>query len=44
MKLRVYIDPSVVGGYFDDESRELAQTYLIEKVLGKSSLNDAYQI
>jgi hypothetical protein len=28
----------------DDESRELAQTYLLEKVLGKSSLNDAYHI
>ena len=100
MKLRVYIDTSVVGGYFDDEfeddtkafferifnkeflvhfsevsetelslapdfiknlktripsdcykfldlddeSRDLAQTYLNEKILGKASLNDAYHI
>jgi predicted nucleic acid-binding protein len=100
MKLRVYIDTSVVGGYFDDEfedvtksffdrifkrdflvyfsevsetelslapdfvkdlksnipadcyrylelddeSRELAETYLKEKVLGKASLDDAYHI
>ncbi len=100
MKLRVYIDTSVVGGYFDeefeedtkrffdrifkndflvyfseiseaelslapdfvkelktripsesyryleldDESRELAETYINEKVLGKSSLDDAYHI
>jgi len=100
MKLRVYIDTSVVGGYFDDEfeddtkafferifnkeflvhfsevsetelslapnfvkelktkipsdcykyleldneSRDLAQAYLNEKILGKSSLNDAYHI
>ncbi len=100
MKLRVYIDTSVVGGYFDDEfedvtklffdrifkkdflvyfseiseaelslapdfvrdlkskipvdsyryielddeSRELAETYIQEKILGKSSLDDAYHI
>lgn len=100
MKLRVYIDSSVVGGYFDEEfeddtklffdrifkkdflvhfseisetelslapnfvkdlkskipfdcykyldldedSRELAETYLNEKILGKASLNDAYHI
>jgi hypothetical protein len=100
MKLRVYIDTSVVGGYFDDEfedvtklffdrifnkdflvyfseiseaelslapdfvknlkskipddcyrylyldeeSRELAETYLKEKILGKASLDDAYHI
>ena len=100
MKLRVYIDSSVVGGYFDDEfendtklffnrifnkdflihfsevseaelslapdfvkelkskipadcykhldldsdSKELAETYIQEKILGKSSLNDAYYI
>ena len=100
MKLRVYIDTSVVGGYFDDEfeddtkafferifnkeflvhfseisetelslapdfikdlkkripsdcykyleldneSRDLAQAYLNEKILGKASLNDAYHI
>jgi predicted nucleic acid-binding protein len=100
MKLRVYIDTSVVGGYFDDEfeddtkafferifnkeflvhfseisetelslapnfvkdlikripsdcyklldlddeSRDLAQTYINEKILGKASLNDAYHI
>jgi predicted nucleic acid-binding protein len=100
MKLRVYIDTSVVGGYFDDEfeedtkrffdrifkndflvyfseiseaelslapdfikelkeripsecyryveldieSRELAETYISEKILGKSSLDDAYHI
>lgn len=28
----------------DDESRELAETYLKEKVLGKASLDDAYHI
>jgi len=100
MKLRVYIDTSVVGGYFDDEfedvtklffdrifkkdflvyfseiseaelslapdfvkdlkskiptdsyrylelddeSRELAETYIREKILGKTSLDDAYHI
>ncbi|MBN2610237.1 MAG: type II toxin-antitoxin system VapC family toxin [Bacteroidales bacterium] len=100
MKLRVYIDTSVVGGYFDDEFeedtkrfferifkkdflvyfseiseaelslapgfvkelkdkipsdcyrylelddeiRELAETYINEKILGKSSLDDAYHI
>lgn len=100
MKLRVYIDTSVGGGYFDDEfedvtklffdrifkkdflvyfseiseaelslapdfvrdlkskipadsywylelddeSRELAETYIQEKVLGKASLDDAYHI
>jgi len=100
MKLRVYIDTSVVGGYFDDEfedvtklffdrifkkdflvyfsevseaelslapdfvkdlklrippdcyryldlddeSIELAETYLNEKILGKASLDDAYHI
>ena len=100
MKLRVYIDTSVVGGYFDDEfedvtklffdrifnkdflvyfseiseaelslapdfvkklksripidcyryldlddeTRELAETYLAEKILGKASLDDAYHI
>ncbi|RPH33518.1 MAG: PIN domain protein [Bacteroidales bacterium] len=100
MKLRVYIDTSVVGGYFDeefedvtklffdrvfkkdflvyfsevseaelslapdfvkdlkskipidcyrfleldDESRELAETYINEKVLGKASLDDAFHI
>ena len=100
MKLRVYIDTSVVGGYLDDEfendtkafferifnkeflvhfseiseaelslapefikdlkekippdcyksldldeeSRNLAQTYLDENILGKSSLNDAFHI
>jgi predicted nucleic acid-binding protein len=100
MKLRVYIDTSVVGGYFDDEfedvtklffdrifkkdflvyfseiseaelslapdfvrdlkskiptdsyrylelddeSRELAETYIQEKILGKTSLDDAYHI
>jgi hypothetical protein len=100
MKLRVYVDTSVVGGYFDDEfedvtklffdrifkkdflvyfseiseaelslapdfvkdlkskipedcyryleledeSRELAETYINEKILGKASLDDAYHI
>lgn len=100
MKLRVYIDTSVVGGYFDDEfeddtkqfferifkkdflvyfsevsetelslapdfvkelknkipkdcyryleiddeSRELAEAYIKEKILGKASLDDAYHI
>ncbi len=100
MRLRVYIDTSVVGGYFDeefevstklffdrifkkefevyfseiseteislapdfvkelkykipkdcyryleldDEAKELANTYIQEKVLGKSSLDDAYHI
>ncbi|HBF87247.1 MAG TPA: PIN domain protein [Bacteroidales bacterium] len=100
MKLRVYIDTSVVGGYFDeefeavtklffdrifckdflvyfseiseaelslapdfvrelkakipedcyryleldDEAKELAKTYIQEKVLGKASLDDAYHI
>ena len=100
MRLRVYIDTSVVGGYFDeefendtklffdrifnkdflvyfseisetelslapdfvkglkskipidcyryldldDESRELAETYLKERILGKASLDDAYHI
>jgi hypothetical protein len=100
MKLRVYIDTSVVGGYFDDEfedvtklffdrifkkdflvyfseiseaelslapqfvrdlksqipsdcyrfldlddeARELADTYINEKILGKASLDDAYHI
>lgn len=100
MKLRIYIDTSVVGGYFDDEfeditklffdrifkkeflvyfsaiseaelslapdfvqdlkskipsdcyqyldldneSRELAETYINEKVLSKTSLDDAYHI
>jgi predicted nucleic acid-binding protein len=100
MKLRVYIDTSVVGGYFDEEfeddtkaffkrifnkeflvhlseisetglslapefikdliakipsdcykhldldeeSRDLAMAYLDEKMLGKTSLNDAYHI
>lgn len=100
MKLRVYIDTSVVGGYFDeefedvtklffdrifkkeflvyfsevseaelslapdfvkdlkskipidcyryleldDESRELAETYIKENVLGKASLDDAFHI
>jgi predicted nucleic acid-binding protein len=100
MKLRAYIDTSVVGGYFDeefedvtklffdrifkkdflvyfseiseaelslapdfvkdlksripsecyrcldldDESRELAETYINEKILGKASLDDAYHI
>ena len=100
MKLRVYVDTSVVGGYFDDEfedatklffdrifdkdflvyfsavseaeislapdfvkelklkipadcyrfleldeeSRILAETYINEKILGKSSLDDAYHI
>lgn len=28
----------------DDESRELAETYLKEKILGKASLDDAYHI
>jgi len=100
MRLRVYIDSSVVGGYFDeefeddtrlffdrifkkdflvhfsevsetelslapdfvkdlkskipldcykyldldDDARELAETYLNERILGKASLNDAYHI
>jgi len=100
MKLRVYIDTSVVGGYFDDEfedvtksffdrifnkeflvyfseiseaelslapdfvqelkskipsdcyrylelddeSKELAETYINEKILSQSSLDDAYHI
>jgi hypothetical protein len=100
MKLRVYIDTSVIGGYFDEEfeddtklffdrifkkhfliyfsevsetelslapdfvkdlksripsecykyldldndSRELALTYIEEEILGKASLNDAYHI
>jgi len=100
MKLRVYVDTSVVGGYFDeefedvtklffdrifrndflvyfseiseaelslapdfvkdlksripsesykyldldDESRDLAETYINEKILGKASLDDAYHI
>ena len=100
MKLRVYIDSSVVGGYFDEEfeevtksffdrvfkkdflvffsevseaelslapdfvkelktkipeecyryldldneSKELAQIYISEKILGKSSLDDAFHI
>ena len=100
MRLRVYIDTSVVGGYFDEEfendtklffdrifnkdflvyfseisetelslapdfvkglkskipidcyryldldaeSRELAETYLKERILGKASLDDAYHI
>lgn len=100
MQLRVYIDTSVVGGYFDeefeedtrlffdrifkkdfliyfseisetelslapdfvknlkakipldcykyldldDDSRELAEAYLNEKILGKACLNDAYHI
>jgi hypothetical protein len=100
MKLRVYIDTSLVGGYFDDEfedvtklffdrifnknflvyfseiseaelslapdfvqklksripsdcyrylelddeSKELAETYINEKILGKASLDDAYHI
>jgi hypothetical protein len=100
MKLRVYIDTSVVGGYFDDEfedvtklffdrifnkdflvyfseiseaelslapdfvqelksripsdcyryielddeSKELAETYINEKIIGKASLDDAYHI
>jgi hypothetical protein len=100
MKLRVYIDTSVVGGYFDDEfevdtklffdrifnkdflvyfseiseaelslapdfirdlklkipnecyryldldseSKELAETYIKENILGKASLDDAYHI
>ncbi len=100
MKLRVYIDTSVVGGYFDDEfeddtkhffnrifnrdflvyfsevseaelslapdfvknlkskipadclkfleldseARELAESYIKERILGKASLNDAYHI
>lgn len=100
MKLRVYVDTSVVGGYFDDEfedvtklffdrifkkdfsvyfseiseaelslapdfvkdlkskipadcyryldlddeSIELAETYINEKILGKTSLDDAYHI
>jgi hypothetical protein len=100
MKLRVYVDTSVVGGYFDDEfedvtklffdrifkkdflvffseiseaelslapdfikdlkskipvdcyryldlddeSRELAESYINEKILGKASLDDAYHI
>jgi predicted nucleic acid-binding protein len=100
MKLRIYIDTSVVGGYFDeefeevthafferifkkdfclyfsevseaelmlappdvrnlktkipgdcykyleldDESRILAETYIAEKILGKTSLDDAYHI
>lgn len=100
MKLRIYIDTSVVGGYFDeefeedtklffdrifkkdflvyfseisetelslapdfvkeikskipsdcyryldldDESRELAELYIKEKILGKTSLDDAYHI
>jgi len=100
MRLRVYIDTSVVGGYFDeefeddtrlffdrifkkdflvhfsevsetelslapdfvkdlkskipldcykyldldDDARELAETYLNERILGKASLNDAYHI
>jgi len=100
MKLRIYVDISVVGGYFDeefedvtklffdrvfnkdflvyfseiseaelslapdfvkdlkskispdcyryldldDESKELAETYIKEKILGKASLDDAYHI
>jgi len=28
----------------DEESRELAETYLKEKILGKASLDDAYHI
>jgi predicted nucleic acid-binding protein len=100
MKFRVYLDTSVIGGYFDEEfeketkvffdrifnndflvyfsevseaelalapefvkklkekipadcyryveldneSRELAETYLKEKILGKASLDDAYHI
>ena len=100
MRLRVYIDSQVVGGYFDeefeddtrlffdrifkkdflvhfsevsetelslapdfvkdlkskipldcykyldldDDARELAETYLNERILGKASLNDAYHI
>jgi predicted nucleic acid-binding protein len=100
MKLRAYIDTSVIGGYFDEEfendtrlffdrifkkdflvyfsaiseaelsvapnfvkdlksripadcyryldldeeSKELAETYLKENILGKTSLNDAYHI
>lgn len=100
MKPRIYIDTSVIGGYFDDEfedaskrlftrianrdfdvyfsevnetqlslapkfirdlkklipkecykyldlddeSKKLAETYIIERVLGQASLNDAYHI
>jgi predicted nucleic acid-binding protein len=100
MQLRIYIDTSVIGGYFDDEfevdtkaffkrifnkefiiyfseiseaelslapdfvkelktriptecykfleldneTRDLAMTYINEKILGKSSLNDAFHI
>ena len=28
----------------DDESRDLAQNYINEKILGQASLNDAYHI
>lgn len=28
----------------DDESKKLAETYIIERVLGQASLNDAYHI
>ncbi len=30
MKPRVYLDTSVIGGDFDDECRELADSYILE--------------
>lgn len=41
MKPRVYIDTSVVGGFFDEH---LAKVNIDEKILGIASYNDAYHI
>jgi len=30
MKPRVYLDASAIGDYFDDECRELADSYILE--------------
>ncbi len=43
MKQRIYIDTSVVGGYFDEEFK-VANKYIAEKVVGKSSIEDCRHI
>ena len=37
MKLRVYIDTSVVGGYFDDEFEDVTQLFF-ERIFNKDFL------
>ena len=38
MKLRIYPDTSVLGGYFDDEFKEWSQELIEDYISGKKKL------